>query len=48
MNLTFDPEGWEDYLDWRATHKERLRKLNGLIRKCLRHPYQKTGKLEPL
>lgn len=48
MKLTFDPVGWEDYLHWRATHKERLRKLNGLIRECLRHPFEGTGKPEPL
>lgn len=48
MNLTFDPDGWEDCLHWQATDKAVLRKLNGLIRECLRHPFEGTGKPEPL
>jgi toxin YoeB len=48
MNLTFYPTGWEDYLHWQATDKATLRKLNALINECLRHPFEGTGKPEPL
>jgi toxin YoeB len=48
MNLTFYPTGWEDYLHWQATDKAVLRKLNALIKECLRHPFEGTGKPEPL
>ena len=48
MRLTFDPDGWEDYLHWQATDKAMLRKLNRLIEECLRHPFEGTGKPEPL
>jgi toxin YoeB len=48
MNLTFDPDGWDDYLYWQANDKATLRKVNALIKECLRHPYQGTGKPEPL
>jgi toxin YoeB len=48
MNLTFDPDGWDDYLYWQANDKATLRKVNALIRECLRHPFEGTGKPEPL
>jgi toxin YoeB len=48
MKLTFEPNGWEDYLHWQATDKTMLRKLNRLIEECLRHPFEGTGKPEPL
>lgn len=48
MRLVFDPGGWDDYLHWQATDKAMLRKLNRLIEECLRHPFEGTGKPEPL
>ena len=48
MRLVFEPDGWEDYLHWQANDKAMLRKLNRLIEECLRHPFEGTGKPEPL
>jgi toxin YoeB len=48
MNLTFGPDGWDDYLYWQANDKATLRKVNALIKECLRHPFEGTGKPEPL
>ena len=48
MRLTFQAHGWEDYLHWQETDRKMLRKLNGLIRECLRTPFTGTGKPEPL
>lgn len=48
MKLAFERDGWDDYLYWQATDKAMLRKLNGLIQECLRHPFEGTGKPEPL
>ena len=48
MNLTFWDQGWEDYLHWQATDRQTLRKVNALIKECLRHPLEGTGKPEPL
>lgn len=48
MNLSFFPQGWDDYLHWRASDKAVLRKVNTLIKQCLRHPFDGTGKPEPL
>jgi toxin YoeB len=48
MRLTFQANGWEDYLHWQETDRKMLRKLNGLIKECLRTPFDGTGKPEPL
>ena len=48
MNLTFTERAWVHYLHWQETDKAMLRKVNALIRECLRHPFEGTGKPEPL
>jgi len=48
MTLTFWDKAWDDYLYWQATDKATLRKINALIKECLRHPFEGTGKPEPL
>lgn len=48
MKLTFQAHGWEDYLYWQEADRKMLRKLNGLIKECLRTPFEGTGKPEPL
>jgi toxin YoeB len=48
VRLTFQEDGWDDYLYWQAHDKQRLNKLDGLLRECLRTPYSGTGKPEPL
>ena len=48
MNLTFSERSWEHYLYWQETDKATHRKINALIKKCLRHPFEGTGKPEPL
>lgn len=48
MKLTFQEEGWEDYLHWQAHDPKKLKKLNRLIKECLRTPFAGTGKPEPL
>lgn len=48
MKLTFQTLGWEDYLHWQETDRKMLRKLNSLIKECLRTPFEGTGKPEPL
>jgi len=48
MKLTFWDGAWDQYLYWQDTDKAMSRKLNGLIKECLRHPFDGTGKPEPL
>ena len=48
MNLSFSPTGWEPYVYWLETDKATARKINALLKECLRHPFEGTGKPEPL
>lgn len=48
MNLVFRPITWEQFLHWQQTDKAMVKKINGLIKECLRHPFDGTGKPEPL
>jgi len=48
MNIIFSNLAWEDYLDWSATDKNIFKKINGLIKECLRTPFTGLGKPEPL
>jgi toxin YoeB len=48
VNLVFTGRAWAHYLHWQATDKAMLHKLNRLIEECLRHPFEGTGKPEPL
>lgn len=48
MKLIFAQEAWEDYLHWQKTDKKILAKINGLINEIQRHPFEGTGKPEPL
>jgi toxin YoeB len=48
VNLVFKPTAWDHLLHWQETDKTTLRKVNALIKDCLRHPFEGTGKPEPL
>ena len=48
MKIIFGARAWEDYLFWQAADPKLLARLNGLIKECLRTPFQRTGKPEPL
>ncbi len=48
MRLVFADQAWDDYLHWQKTDSNVLARLNGLIRECMRTPFQGTGKPEPL
>jgi toxin YoeB len=48
MKLIFSEQAWEDYLYWQAHDPKLLARLNGLIKECARHPFEGTGKPEPL
>ena len=48
MRLAFEAEAWEHFLYWQETDKAILRKLTLLLKECQRHPFEGTGKPEPL
>jgi toxin YoeB len=46
--LAWDPDAWEDYLYWQQTDKQLLKRINELIKDCLRSPFEGIGKPEAL
>lgn len=48
MILSWDKDAREDYVYWQQTNKTVLKRLNELIKECLRTPFEGKGKPEPL
>lgn len=48
MQLSWDKSAWEDYLYWQHTDKKVLKRINGLIKECMRTPFDGRGKPEAL
>jgi toxin YoeB len=48
MNLVFSPQAWEDYQHWQQTDQRILKRINTLIKECMRAPHEGIGKPEPL
>lgn len=48
MQLIFLSPAWEDYLYWQQNDKKMLKRINELIKQCMRTPSEGMGKPEPL
>lgn len=48
MKLVFVEESWEDYLYWQKTDKQKLKKINELLKDIVRNPFEGIVKPEPL
>ncbi|MEP7350969.1 MAG: Txe/YoeB family addiction module toxin [Sphingorhabdus sp.] len=48
MRLGFTAQGWDEYVTLRGADAKAHKKLDALIRECLRRPFTGTGKPEPL
>lgn len=48
MNFLFLEDAWQDYIYWLKTDKAVLKKINELIKDCMRQPFSGVGKPEPL
>ena len=48
MKLTWSLTAWEDYLYWQKIDKKKLKRINDLIKSCLRTPFEGIGKPESL
>jgi toxin YoeB len=48
VKIVWASAAWEDYLHWRSTDANTLRRINELVDECRRHPFAGTGKPEPL
>ena len=48
MKLAWTSTAWEDYLYWQKTDKSKLKRINELIKKSMRTPFEGIGNPEPL
>lgn len=48
MKLVFTELSWEDYLFWQKNDKQKLKRINELLKDISRHPYDGIGKPESL
>ena len=48
MNFVFTELSWEDYLYWQKNDKQKLKRINELLKDISRNPYEGIGKPEPL
>ena len=48
MKFVFTELSWEDYLYWQKNDKQKLKRINELLRDISRNPYDGIGKPDPL
>ena len=48
MNIVFHASAFDQYVEWQRLDRALLAKINRLIAECRRHPFEGTGKPEPL
>lgn len=48
MKLSWSETAWNDYLYWQKIDKKKLKRINILIKECLRSPHKGIGNPEPL
>lgn len=46
--ISWTDDAWDDYVYWQTQDKKTLRRINALIKDCLRSPFHGIGKPEPL
>lgn len=46
--LLWTPAAWSDYVYWQGQDRKTLKRINALIADAMRHPFEGTGKPEPL
>ncbi len=48
MYITFNDTSWNEYLFWQKNDKQKLNKINDLLKDIIRSPYEGIGKPEAL
>ena len=48
MKFVLTALSWEDYLYWQKNDKQKLKRINELLKDISRSPYEGIGKPEPL
>ncbi len=46
--ITWTLASWEDYQYWQGQDRKTMKRINSLIKECLRSPFDGIGKPEPL
>jgi len=47
-SILFSMKAWDSYLYWQEMSKDKIKKINELIKECRRNPFEGRGKPEPL
>lgn len=48
MKLIWSATSWDDYLYWQKVDRKILKRINDLIKSCMRSPFEGIGKPEKL
>jgi toxin YoeB len=48
MEIVWQENAWEDYLYWQMNDKQKLKRINEIIKDCQRNKFEGIGKPEPL
>ena len=48
MKLLWSARAWDEYVHWQTTDLNTVKRVNGLLQECRRHPFTGSGKPEPL
>lgn len=48
MEIVWQENAWKGYLFWQKNDKQKLKRINQLIRDCQRNKFEGIGKPEPL
>lgn len=48
MKISFSEEAFKDYEYWQKQDRKTLKRINELIKDCVRNPFDGIGKAEPL
>jgi toxin YoeB len=48
MDLIWSNDSWRDYLYWQKVDKKIVKRINELVKNCIRTPFEGIGKPEPL
>ena len=48
MKISFSEEAFKDYEYWQKQDRKTLKRINELIKDCIRNPFDGIGKAEPL
>ena len=48
MRLVWSSSAWNDYLYWQNSDKQKVKRINILLKSCVRTPFEGIGKSEAL